>query len=360
MPDLIDDLRRYGEALEPEVTHRLRPPDAYPVAHSQSVVPRRHRAVLLAAAATLLVVAGLLALIGPRPATDESVMVDDPPSTSATPGPPWIGPADPTQVNAFDFWELDGSLHWMTALEGGQWLVDVSVGRADLHEVPGSWADTVVGGRPALLGTANLGEALAPTLRIDLGEGWLLVVAGSVTSGPAEDHLPRVVDLAEQLAPRGPSFWTQVIDRSQRDQRTETAAGYKLGLDEPHGRTYVRTLMATTVTSALVVPNHPTETFELLSMLRIGGTPSSLPNGEPVTVRGMAGVVGSDTDMEGRPRQVIAWFEDDYQHRLSTSPDVDVEIALRLAANLEVLPEPSWQRALFPATVPTSLLEQDS
>lgn len=337
------------------------------------VVDVRGRRVLwatLAAAVLVVLGVGMILLAGGSDRSDR--YVEDRRMEPAPAQPMWLGPSDPGEVGGVElhtsrWWSQPGSdppdpEGWRTssAFTLFQHDVMVTVDRAELDGIPGTWSETTIAGRPAVVGvTTPEGDVTAqPMLRADLGDGWLLIVSDVGGAPVTEEIMERLVRVAEDLEVREPSYWLPIIDEGMRNGGSSPRPGYKLGLTGSDGTAYVQAIGGTEATKALVVPDLPVNAHQLVSMLAISGTPSELPAGQPIEVRGAEGVVARAEDVRGEPGRVLAWFEGGFQHRLYGPPDAGADVLVGLADRLVALPEVDWERAVFPVAIPSGLADR--
>jgi hypothetical protein len=364
---------------------------------------RARRATWFAAAAVLVLIAGIVGLAlrptdqGSTPYVDTTTPsttalpeltdlgtiapVDDRPLVPARTQPAWLalpGPAPAAEDLRFLDYANDTNFSFDSVRplgeDGDVSSITLNVRRQDLSQRLGEWVDVEIGDRPAVTGT----DRGNPVVIIDLGNGWGAELnAGPVTSDDAAarpaapELLPDLVQLAEQLEVRGAGYWVPIVDRQLAGSAVGTLghdsgwAGYRLGLQGDAGRSYVGTVDPLGVRSELTVPGTPDGTYMLRTNALATRDPAAteepqpnlMPPGASITVRGHDGVLGAQMDNDDTVRRMLAWQEDGYQFRLYFSDASTLPQALALAEQLRPLDDDNWAHALFADQVPTTLTQ---
>lgn len=318
---------------------------------------RNRRTGWLAAAAAILLIAGLAGLYLRDTTPDGAPYVGDP-SSVPTNGPPLLLPAAPNLDVGLATWQLGRSYRMLLtdtsrtvqARTSAPGVVEFSVAPGAIGEGPLPWQPIDVPGHRA----EGLLDRATPRIRWEVAPGYVAQVAGSTGSSGTIDAL--VADMQRIIStvqPTDEAKMLELLDRAARNGNRAASNGFRLGQPRATG-TYVRQSFATQLTSTQVVAGLPTDTYQLRSDSTSVGA-DRLPGGVPVQVRGLPGVLDTQQDLDGRAHHLIAWIEDGWQHRLYFTDAVTTDDALALAASLVVLGDDDWRAAVFPRTVPHDL-----
>ena len=329
---------------------------------------RARRATWLAAAAALVVIAGIVA-VALRPTDQGSTPYVDTRPTVPADGPPLLAPVDPALGLGVADWQAGGAYNLMirdnTPGPAGQAVLPSSAtfavhGGPDDSE-PGPWDPIEVAGHAAEL---RQGPDTRPAIRWAVAPGWVAEVSGfgvgSDTTGQVEAQMRRIV---EKVEPVDELLMQRLLDGVLGNG--VDGLQYRLGL-VGGGQTFVRSVVAVEVVSTITVDGRPTNTFQLRSS-QILSRPFSLPAGERRTIRGQDAVLTAQTDLDGGRHRVLVWIEDGWEHRLFFTDAATLGEATALAGRLTLLDDGQWHDAHFPSTVPAGLastfwvgLESDS
>jgi hypothetical protein len=353
--------QRVVATLTAEAETVVEPADGLELVRARVAHRRRvRRATWLAAAAALVLVVGTVGVLLRSSSTDSAPYVDDRPMVRTPAQPLWLGPPDPDDVS-MPMMAAGLSLSWSHIVfdpakgPAQAWFLDVGVARGPLDDGFGSWTETTINGSTALIGERG-GHA---TVRWELADGWVASVAGNGADpepGDADfdDALSAVRSMAESLEAKDRGYWLPIIDRSLRNGDPESTDGYRLGLHGGTGRSYVTSVDGVQAYSTLVVPDQPTNAYQLRVSKILADGPPAIPGDETV-VRGRPGKYSEYTDQMGRARRLLSWSEGPYEYRLLLGPGVALGDTLRLAERLTPLGDDEWAAAVFPEQIPTDL-----
>jgi hypothetical protein len=318
---------------------------------------RTRRAGWLAAAAVLVLVAGIVG--GVLRSTDHgsAPYVGDPTSVPTDP-PPLLLPTAPNLGVGLATWQLGRDYRMVLAdtsrtvraRTSAPGVVEFSVAPGELGDGSLPWQPIEVPGHQAE-GYLDTGT---PRIRWSVAPGYVAQVAGSTgTSGTLDALVADMQRVIAAVQPTDEDTMVDLLDAAAHNGDGEASDGFRLGRPRGAG-TYVRQSFATQFVSTLVAPDLPTDTYQLRSDSTSVGA-DRLPDGASVQVRGLAGVIDTQRDLSDGDHHVIAWIEDGWQHRLYVTDAVSTDDALAFAESLVVLDDDDWRAAVFPRTVPDDL-----
>ncbi len=350
--------QRLAAVLATEAERVAAPDDGLALIRGRVAHRRRaRRATWVAAAAALVLIAGIVGL-ALRPTDQGSTPYVDTRPTVPTDGPPLLAPVDPGLTISVMTWDLGRSyglrLFDPNLLFVGQTTVEpaiFSVRPGPTDEEPGPWEPIEVAGHAAEL---RLAPSVNPSIRWVVAPGYMAEVSIGITGERASDTTVATMrSIVEKVQPVYEDTMGTYVDRTLSNGDPSAEPRFRLGLVRD-GRTFVRSVFGVEVVSTLTVEGLPTNTFQLRSK-QILGQPYSLPTGTATTVRGHEGVLTTQTDLDGNRHHVLVWTESDWEHRLYFTDAVSTSEAMARTTLLEVLPDTPWQTALFPSAVPSDL-----